>query len=101
MAERKEVVWTESALNEKLDILHYWIQHNKSATFSIKLNNEFDDAIDFICQHEKCGIEIKEQVFRYLVREYQILYEITERYIVILSIWDGRQDPQKLKQRLE
>ncbi|MFM2306207.1 MAG: hypothetical protein RLZZ367_876, partial [Bacteroidota bacterium] len=37
----------------------------------------------------------------YLVREYQILYEITERYIVILSIWDGRQDPEKLKQRLE
>ncbi|HRG90050.1 MAG TPA: hypothetical protein PLW44_13585 [Chitinophagales bacterium] len=60
MAERKEVVWTESALNEKLDILYYWIQHNKSATFSSKLNNEFDDAIEFIRLHEKCGVEIKE-----------------------------------------
>lgn len=101
MAERKEVVWTESALIEKHDILYYWIQHNKSTVFSTKLNNEFDDAIDFICLHERCGVEIKEQVFRYLVREYQILYEITGHYIVILSIWDGRQDPEKLKLRLE
>jgi plasmid stabilization system protein ParE len=36
-----------------------------------------------------------------VVKDYFIIYEETETQILILTIWDTRQDPQKLKKLLE
>ncbi len=35
------------------------------------------------------------------VRDYFILYTVKENQIQILTIWDTRQDPQDLKERLK
>ena len=32
-----QIVWTEKANIERLQILQFWIDHNKSKTFSFKL----------------------------------------------------------------
>ena len=36
MAKRK-IVWTQTAARQRRNILEYWINHNKSNSYSIKL----------------------------------------------------------------
>jgi len=40
-----QIVWTEKANVERQHILQFWIDHNKSKTFSLKLNKLFISAI--------------------------------------------------------
>ncbi|MGW1455049.1 type II toxin-antitoxin system RelE/ParE family toxin [Salegentibacter agarivorans] len=36
-----------------------------------------------------------------VVRDYLLIYEIKNSQIFILTIWDSRQDPEKLEKQLE
>jgi plasmid stabilization system protein ParE len=101
MAKIKKVVWTQSAIREKYDILDFWELHNKSASYSIKLNEEIEEAIYFISIHSNAGTLMIDNVRKFLVREYYIIYELNSEDILILAFWDGRQDPEKLTKRLE
>ena len=101
MAKGKKIVWSPTALEEKFDILDFWILNNQSITFSVKLDQEIEAAVDFLAEHPNTGRLLEDKIRLTLVREYQIFYEVTEMEILILSFWDGRQDPEKLKERLE
>lgn len=49
----KEVIW--SPLAKRKEILEFWIEHNKSNTYSIKLNNLFKEAKQLIAEHPNIG----------------------------------------------
>ena len=62
------------------------------------LNERFKEAIKIIKSFPQIGkMTDSENVRMKIVRDYLIIYEETETTINILSIWDGRQDPSKLK----
>jgi plasmid stabilization system protein ParE len=44
----KRVIWTENAQRERKEILKYWIERNKSKTYSIKLNNLIEESINLL-----------------------------------------------------
>jgi addiction module RelE/StbE family toxin len=98
----KQVIWSLRAQNDKKEILDYWRQRNKSNTYSKKLNELFKESIRIIIDFPQIGKVTDDTKARIkIVRDYLMIYEETETQIFILTIWDSRQDPEKLKKILE
>ncbi|MEO5571722.1 MAG: type II toxin-antitoxin system RelE/ParE family toxin [Bacteroidia bacterium] len=81
--------------------MKYWINRNKSKAYSIKLNTLFKLAIKLIAEHPKIG-KLTEfpNVRAKIVRDYYIFYQETDQEIHVLTVWDTRQNPEKLKERM-
>lgn len=92
----RQIIWTKRAQKERTDILKFWKEHNQSITFSRKLNDLIKDSLILISRHPFIGKPtVKENVRIKVLRDYHIIYEITQKEIVVLSIWDNRQNPEK------
>ena len=44
----KKIIWTIQAKEELIEILQYWINRNKSKSFSIKLDNLIQEQLSLI-----------------------------------------------------
>ena len=98
----KKLIWSKQALQDRKDILDYWINRNKSKTYSIRLNNLFIDAIKIIAEHPNIGIATDfENVKGKLVKDYYIFYQENQDVIHILTIWDCRQSPDKIHKKVK
>ncbi len=51
----KKIIWTAKAKNDLFDILNYWINRNKSKTFSKKLNNLINEQLNLILTFPHIG----------------------------------------------
>ena len=98
----KEIIWSIIAEEEKSEILRFWLIHNQSATYSIKLDELIYKAIELLPYYPFMGRKTDFGKVRLIIVENcLIFYEVAETQIMILSICDGRQDPEKIKKRLE
>ena|SRR6478736_5054890 len=98
----KQVIWSIQAQNDRKQILEYWRQRNKSNQYSKKLNNLFKEAVKLITEYPQIGRVTDDSQARIkIVRDYLIFYEETNDQILILTIWDNRQDPERLKNILK
>ena len=98
----KQVVWSLRAQNDRKKILNYWRLRNKSNTYSKKLNQLFKNSIQIIKDFPLIGKSTDDPNTRIkIVKDYLMFYEETETQIFILTIWDSRQDPDKLKKVLK
>ena len=98
----KQVVWALRAQDDRKKILEYWKQRNKSSTYSKKLNSLFKESVKIIVDFPEIGKLTDDKKVRIkIVRDYLILYEESETRIFILSVWDSRQDPDKLDKILK
>lgn len=94
----KQVVWSLRAQKERKEILEYWRLRNKSSTYSKKLNQLFKESVKIITDFPQIGKSTDDVKARIkIVRDYLIIYEETETQILILTISDSRQDPDKLE----
>ncbi len=97
MAKRK-VVWSLQAKNNRIQILEYWIERNKSKEYSIKLNTLFREAAEFVSEFPEVGKFTDDKTARIkIVRDYLIVYDSYNIHIVIIAIFDSRRNPAKLK----
>ena len=93
-----KIIWTAKAQNDRIEILQYWIDRNKSTLFATKLNEIFNECVELLSQYPNLGKKTDmKQVRAYIVKDYFIFYKITEKTIVIVSIFDARQNPRKLR----
>ena len=98
----KQIIWSLRAQKDKREIFEYWSRRNKSNRYSKKLNQLFKDSIRLLREHPYIGKSTDDDSVRIkIVKEYLLIYEVTETSINILSIWDGRQDPSKLEDILK
>lgn len=94
----KRVIWSSLAEQELADLVAYWANHNKSTAFSNKLIDLFEEATELISIYPEIGQRTDIQNVRHkLVRDYLMFYRIDGDIIKILTIWDPKQDPNKLK----
>lgn len=94
----KQIIWSRKAQNDRKEILDFWINHNQSNTYSEKLDRKFREAIILIKHYPKIGKLTDDQKARIkIVKDYLLIYEETESNINILTIWDTRQNPEKLE----
>lgn len=93
----KQVVWSQKAKQELFDILEFWNEHNHSSAYSLKLYQKIQINIRYISENNFIGKKTNlENVHVAVVSNYLLFYEISERFIEILSIYDGRRDPKNL-----
>lgn len=97
----KQVIWSLQAQADRKDVLNYWRIHNQSNSYSKKLNAKFREVIKLISNYPRIGkLTDVNGVCVKIIKDYLILYEETETTIVILTIWDSRQNPTKLEKLL-
>lgn len=97
----REIIWSERAKTDRIEILNYWFNRNKSNVYPKKLNDLFKKAVGWIAVKENPVRKTDfENVYVKIVRDYKIFYEIIDERIYILTIFDTRLNPNKLNFRL-
>lgn len=52
----KEIVWTETSLRDRLTIYQFWLAHNRSNTYSEKLELLFDKSAQLLAKFPQAGM---------------------------------------------
>ena len=96
----KQIVWSPLARRKRSEILTFWIIKNRSNIYSKKLNKLFKEASFLISLHPNIGKPTSKDNVRFkIVLHYLMFYELKKDKIYILTIWDSRQDPERIKLR--
>ena len=94
-----KVKWSKNATVELLSITDYWTKRNKSTNYSLKIRAHIDIAINLIKKNHRLGIQsnINDVHMRLILKNYYLIYGVSEKQIDILQFWDARQNPIKTK----
>jgi plasmid stabilization system protein ParE len=91
----RRLIWSVEARNSRKNIFDYWNNRNKSKVYSRKLNLLFNTNLKIILQlPEIVKTTYREDSKFIIVSHFEIIYKITPNEIVVLDIWDTRQNPQ-------
>lgn len=91
------IVWTSTAKLELKLIFDFFNARNKSKTYSLKLHRKIQTELNLLIKQPYIGKKTNEiNVRGLLVENYILFYELNDNVIVILSVWDTRQNPDKL-----
>jgi plasmid stabilization system protein ParE len=94
---KREVIWTKNSEIQLQQILEFFIKRNKSGLYSRKLYNKIKKELLTVSKNPELGLKTKlDQIRGLIIEDYILFYEILENQIVILKVWDCRQNPDKL-----
>lgn len=95
----KRIIWSKRAQNDRIAIFTYWNKRNKLKVYSKKLNGLFKEAVKLISEYPQIGKPTDNIHARVkIVSDYLIFYEMDKKgQLLILTIWDSRQNPKRLK----
>lgn len=94
----REIIWSEKAQEDRIQILKYWIKRNQSHTNSQKLFNDFNSVLNIVSHYPKIGKITSRPNSRIIVIHYYwIIYRVQPTLIIVDRIWDVRQNPRKLR----
>lgn len=98
----KKIRWSAKAHFDRLDILAYWANRNKSITYSVKLDSLIRQCIQLIAELPEIGkpttlpnVKLK------VLRDYFIVYRVNGDYLEVITIWDTRRNPENLGEILK
>jgi toxin YoeB len=95
---KRKIIWSPRAKKDLFDVLDYYFQRNGTKTYSIKLNVNLHNCIRLLETHPEIGVKTDIANIRNLIHgDYEIFYEIKKKSIEIITIWDCRQNQEKLK----
>jgi toxin YoeB len=98
----KRITWTNTAKQSRRAILQFWINHNKSKTYSQKLSFLLKEKINLIRDQNYVGKPTNFKDIRAtLINHFTIFYKINPDEIIIVGIWDNRRNPEDLLKNLE
>ena len=93
----KPVIWSLKAKEERREILEYWVNRTGNKKYSKKLAKAFREKVKFITRHNYAGTATDIDNIRATVcGNYILFYEVDNDFIKILSVWDGRRNPEDL-----
>jgi toxin YoeB len=96
MAKRK-IVWTRNSEIQLQEILEFYTQRNKSRIFSLKLYRKFKTELKNVALKPEIGLKTKlDQIRGLIVGDHIIFYKILDDKILVLKVWDCKQNPDKL-----
>jgi plasmid stabilization system protein ParE len=94
MAQHK-IEWSIEARQDLISILEFYIQRNGNATYSKKLNSKIKKSIKLLSKNPLIGTQSEIDSVRALITgDYQIIYEIFDKLILIIMVWDCRRNPE-------
>lgn len=75
--------------------MEFYNKRNGSKQYSKKLNQQIKNSLDKILNNPQIGIATQEADVRVLiVGNYEVVYQISQQQIVVVMIWDSRQNPE-------
>lgn len=96
MAE-KIIVWTDTAIKQRREILKYWTIRNKSTSYAEKLIKLTKNHLQIIQKSPKAFKETDvKKVRESAMGHFSVFYKVTRDRIIIVAFWDNRQNPNKL-----
>lgn len=91
----RRLIWSVEARTSRKNIFDYWNNRNKSKIYSNKLNRLFKENLINVIKLPKSGNPTKNDDTKFIiVSHFEIFYKITSSEIVVLDIWDTRQNPE-------
>jgi len=95
----RKITWTKRAQNDRYAIFHFLNNQNKSNIYSKQLQESFKKSLQLLSKYPFIGKRTNLENTRIKVlKNYLIIYKITDQQIYVLSIWDSRQNPENLKE---
>ncbi len=99
---KREVVWTQTAANQRRTVLEYWTERNGSTAYAEKLLKITRKHIEIISKSpEAFKATNYADVRASAMGHFSLFYKYTERQIIIMAFWDNRQSPKKLLKLLK
>jgi plasmid stabilization system protein ParE len=97
----KNVVWSRRAEIDMTEIKAFYDKRNKSTAYSDKLLKAFQNTADLIEKYPHLGrLSSYDRVRGVVVSNFILFYEILEKHVLILTVWDCRQNPEQLEEIL-
>lgn len=94
----KEIIWTKTAVQDRIKIYQFWASRNKSDLYSEKLEMLFSKAAKLLSEFPDIGTSTDLQGVRVkIIRDYKMFYLNEKDCIQIIRVWDTRQDPGKIE----
>src|SRR4030042_2458332 len=94
---KRRIIWSSRAKLDLSEILDFYYQRNGTKTYSKKLNLNVRKSIRLLSKLPDIGIQTDVKNVRNLIfSDYNIFYRIGVSFIEIITIWDSRQNPEKL-----
>jgi len=95
---KRKIIWSPRAKLDLVNILEFYITRNGTKTYSLKLNAAIRSSIRLLEKHPEIGVKVDIKNVRNLIQgDFSIFYEIKSDTIEIITVWDSRQDPDKLE----
>ncbi len=95
---KRKIIWSSRSKTDLFDILDFYFQRNGTKTYSIKLNANLRKSILLLETYPEIGVQTDVENIRSLIHgDYAIFYEIKTKSLEIITIWDCRQDPERLR----
>lgn len=93
---KRLVVWTRISKIQLHQILEFFKNRNKSSFYSQKLYKNFVRELNKAARQPEIGVKTKlPQIRGLIIGDYILFYEILPDSILVLKVWDCRQDPDK------
>lgn len=94
----KEIEWTKTSVHDRFKIYQFWIERNKTDSYSKKLEMLFNEAARLISEFPQIGTATDiPQVRVKVIKSYKLFYVSHVDKIQIISVWDTRQNPLRLE----
>ncbi|NOS93852.1 MAG: type II toxin-antitoxin system RelE/ParE family toxin [Cyclobacteriaceae bacterium] len=94
----RKVTWSIKAVLDRYQIYKFWVYNNQSETYGKKLELLFEEAANLLAMFPEVGTKTDIGGVRVkVVRSYKIFYRVLADGVVILRVWDTRQNPVELK----
>jgi len=94
---KRAIVWSNVSEIQLKEILTFFTQRNKSGQYSRKLYRKFKAELKTAAKNPELGIQTKlDKIRGLIIEDYILFYEILEDKIIILKVWDCRQNPENL-----
>lgn len=96
-----KVLWTDTAINQ-LEQIFYYYAHKASLEVATRLTRQIVDKTLLLETFPRAGqretlLIDREREYHYLVEgHYKIIYWIEKNYVKIASVFDCRQNPEKM-----
>jgi plasmid stabilization system protein ParE len=94
----KKIEWTQASVRDRYNIYQFWIEKNKSDSYSKKLEILFKEAAKLISEFPEIGTQTDfPHLHVKVIRSYKLFYLNLSDKIQIVRVWDSRQNPADLK----
>lgn len=90
-----KIEWSPESKADLFNILQFYIDQNKSSTYSKKLNAKIRENLNLLKSNPEMGKQTDIASVRNLItNHYEIIYELIENVVLIVMIWDSRRNPE-------